>query len=222
MASHLYTRPHILQCFRLNRPREGDMKNQILISIFTILMVSGTVLAQSSWLDRPLNNWNNGSGVVPNAPRTLVAIDERCRDQIRTPDSLSDRAVTRAGWSLFGAAQTFGTVTVVNGMAGVDGMCRPSLYNTFVFVNNRFAGTLSPTTMSSRSDGALNTARLNTPSSVTAEFVRYKTSDPLCCPSQTSAVSYSITSDIRVIVKADNVQTNESCPNNGEITTQDN
>ena len=198
------------------------MKKRLLITLFSVLMISGTALAQSSWLDRPLNNWNNGTGVVPNAPRTLVAIEERCREQIRTPDSLADRAVTRAGWSLFGAAQVFGTVSVVNGMAGVDGMCRPSLYNTFVFVNNRFAGTLSPTTMSSRSDGALTEAHLTNPTSITAEFVRYKSSDALCCPSQTSSVSYSITSDTRVLVKADNVQTNEACPTNGEITTQDN
>ena len=79
------------------------MKKRLLTSLFGVLMISGAAIAQSSWLDRPLNNWNNGNGVVPNAPRTLVAIDERCREQIRTPDSLSDRAVTRAGWSLFGA-----------------------------------------------------------------------------------------------------------------------
>lgn len=187
------------------------------------MTAAATAFGQTSWLDRPLNNWNNGNGTVPNAPRTLVAIDPRCQNQIRQPDSLADRAVTRAGWSLFGAAQVFGPVTVVNGMAGADGMCRPSLYNTFVFVNNRFAGTLSPTTMESRSDGSLYRATLNSPESVTAEFSRYRSSDALCCPSQKSIVSYTVTAEARAIVRADDVRTSRNLDReDDEVTTQDN
>ena len=107
-------------------------------------MLAMAAVAQTSWLDRPLNNWNNGNGVVPNAPRVLVPIDERCRATIRTPESIVDRAVTRAGWSLFGPSQTYGATTVVMAMVSVDGMCRPNQYNGFVFVRDRFAGTLSP------------------------------------------------------------------------------
>lgn len=156
---------------------------------------------------------------MPQAPRTLVAIEAKCRDQIRNPESLSDRAVTRAGWSLFGASQTYGPVTVVNGMASVDGMCRPTLYNTFVFVNNRFAGTLSPTTMDSRTDGSLKEANLNSPTAITAEFNRYTSNDALCCPSQTSTVTY----NVRGTVKAENVETGAVCENSGgSVETQDN
>ncbi|MFT3743381.1 MAG: LppP/LprE family lipoprotein [Pyrinomonadaceae bacterium] len=97
--------------------------------------------------------------------------------------------------------KTFGQVTVVNGMAGADGMCRPSLYNTFVFVGGRFAGTLSPTTMESRSDGSLSRATLNSPENITAEFSRYRSSDALCCPSQTSFVTYSVTTGARALVR---------------------
>src|SRR5262245_17230244 len=104
------------------------MKDRILVFAATLLMTAGVAVGQSSWLDRPLNNWNRGDGVVPNAPRTLVAIDPRCRSQLRSPGSPADRAVTRAGWSLFGATQSFGQATVVNGMAGADGMCRPTQY----------------------------------------------------------------------------------------------
>ena len=199
------------------------MKKRLSIFLFLLLTTAGAAFGQTSWLDRPLNNWNNGNGTVPNAPRTLVAISAQCQSQIRQPDSISDRAVTRAGWSLFGAAQTFGQVTVINGMAGADGMCRPSLYNTFVFVGGRFVGTLSPTNMEARSDGALDRATLNSLDNVSAEFSRYRSSDALCCPSQTSFVSYSITSGARSVVRATDVNTTQSCPaDNGDITTQDN
>ena len=190
---------------------------------FVLLISTATAFAQTSWLDRPLNNnWNNGNGVVPQAPRTLAAIEGRCRDQVRNPESLSDRAVTRAGWSLFGASQTYGAVTVVNGMASVDGMCRPTQYNTFVFVNNQFAGTLSPTPMDSRTDGSLREANLNSPTSITAEFNRYTSNDALCCPSQTSAVSYNVPTGTRSAIKAATVDTNAVCQDQGGVETQDN
>ena len=81
------------------------MRDRIPIFVATFLITAGVALGQSSWLDRPLNNnWNKGDGIVPNAPRTLAPIEERCRQQLRNPESLADRAVTRAGWSLFGAA----------------------------------------------------------------------------------------------------------------------
>src|SRR5258708_11085900 len=198
------------------------MRVRILIFVVTFLTAAGAAMAQSSWLDRPLiNNWNKGDGIVPNAPRTLIAIDERCRSQIRNPESLADRAVTRAGWSLYGAAQTFGPVTVINGMAAVDGMCRREQYNTFVFVSNRFAGTLSPVLMDSRTDGALRVAELYGTDLINAEFARYTSSDPLCCPSQTSTVTYSITSGAPTLVKADNVRTEEVCPKDGRMQTQE-
>jgi uncharacterized lipoprotein YbaY len=190
---------------------------------FVLLISTATAFAQTSWLDRPLNtNWNNGNGVVPQAPRMLAPIDTRCREQIRNPESLSDRAVTRAGWSLFGASQTYGAVTIVNGMASVDGMCRPTQYNTFVFVNNQFTGTLSPTPMDSRTDGSLREANLNSPTSITAEFNRYTSTDALCCPSQTSAVSYNVPTGSRSAIKAATVDTNAVCQDQGGVETQDN
>ena len=198
------------------------MKKRISIFLFLLLTTAGAAFGQTSWLDRPLNSWNNGNGTMPNAPRPLVAISQQCQSQVRQPDSIADRAVTRAGWSLFGAAQTFGQVTVVNGMAGADGMCRPSLYNTFVFVGGRFAGTLSPTNMEARSDGALDHATLNSVNSVSAEFSRYHSSDALCCPSQTSMVTYSITTGARAVVRANDVNTTQACATDDDISTQDN
>lgn len=199
------------------------MKRHISVFVFLLLTTAATAFSQTSWLDRPLNTWNNGSGTVPNAPRTLVAISAQCQSQVRQPDSIADRSVTRAGWSLFGAAQTYGQVAVVNAMAGTDGMCRPSLYNTFVFVNGRYAGSLSPTTMESRSDGSLSQATLTGIDSITAEFARYRSSDALCCPSQKSIVTYSITAGNRTLVRANDVTTIQTCDSDGGgVSTQDN
>lgn len=195
------------------------------LSLFTATLIFSAVIgasAQGSWLDRPMGrNWNAGDGVVPQAPRVFVPIDARCRDQIRTPDSLADRAVTRAGWSLFGPSQTFGLATIVGGMASTDGQCRPTLYNYFVFINNRFAGALSPDPMNSRTDGSVIDVTLVSEANLTAEFARYRASDAMCCPSQRSVVDYRINRE-RNIVDARTVNTIGACPDDGAVSTQDN
>jgi uncharacterized lipoprotein YbaY len=198
------------------------MFRKTLIISIAILAFAGFGSAQTSWLDRPMGrNWNNGDGNVPQAPRVFVPISERCRGQIRTPDSLADRAVTRAGWSLFGSSQSFGQTTVVGGMASTDVQCRPTQYNYFVFVNNRFAGTISPDMMTSRSDGALIDVNLVSETNFSAEFARYRASDPASSPSQRSVVVYRINRE-RNVVDARTVNTVGSCPDAGDITTQDN
>lgn len=198
------------------------MKNKMLLTFSMALLITGTVFGQVSWLDQPLTrNWNTGSGVVPTAPRTGNPIEGICKTQVRTPESLSDRAVTRAGWSLYGPAYIFGKVTIVTAMASVDGMCRPSQYNGFVFVSNRFAGTLSPTHSLARSDGSLGRITLMEPTEMMAEFSRYTSQDALCCPSQTSLVTYSIGTGTRAVLKAEDVSTAAIC-NDGGIQTQDN
>lgn len=202
------------------------MKKTILTIIFTVCFGSA-VSAQTTWLDRPLTtNWNNGGGVVPTAPRETASSPNStmCRETIRTADSLADRAVTRAGWFLFGPSYNYGTITIVTAMASVDGMCRPNQYNGFVFVSNRFAGTLSPTPTDSRSDGALGDINFYNPDNLTVEFARYTDDDALCCPSRTSTVTYNITTGTRGLLKADDVDTVVVCRDDGggPIQTQDN
>lgn len=196
----------------------------LLFSFVLAAVFSISSFAQTSWLDRPIDrNWNDGNGVVPNAPRNVDPIDNRCREQIRTPESLADRAVTRAGWSLYGPAQTYGTVTLITAMASVDGMCRPNEYNAFVFVANRFAGSLSPTTSVARSDGSISTVHLYDPKRITAEFNRYTSNDALCCPSQKNFVEYSITAGPRAVVKVDDLRNERLCRDDGgTVETQDN
>jgi len=182
------------------------MKKVILAAIFAMFIAAVGVSAQTSWLDRPIRDWNNSS-TVPRAPRG-TAIDAQCRTSIRTPESLADRALTRAGWSLFGASQSYGSITVINAMSGTDGMCRPTGYNTFVFSGSRFIGTLSPNNMDSREDGSLVQATLWNGKNLSAEFNRYTSNDALCCPSQKSSVSYEIST---TAVKASQVNTEKIC-----------
>lgn len=199
------------------------MRTGILRPLFLTLVFAASAFGQTSWLDRPLNNWNNSNGVVPSAPRTLAPIEAQCRTQVRAPESVADRSVTRAGWSLYGASQTYGAVTVVTAMAGVDGMCRPMQYNAFVFVRDRFAGTLAPEPMDARSDGALNDLRLTSATDISAEFARYTSRDALCCPSQTSSVTYTIETGPRGVVRPGDVDTAAVCRDGGgEVETQDN
>ena len=111
---------------------------------------------------------------------------------------------------------------MVTAMASVDGMCRPTQVNGFVFVSERLAGTLAPEPTGARTDGAFSRLFLVSPTALTAEFVRYTSSDPLCCPSQVSTVSYSISTGARAVVNAENVTTSPTCETDGEVTTQDN
>jgi len=150
----------------------------------------------ASWLDRPLANWNvAGQGVI-SAPRADEPRDEvvrRCKLSFpRT--TAAEKAVDAAGWIPFlpgGQQVSRDGVEIVGGMSGADGMCRPVGYNLFVFVSSQFAGTLSPTLMTSRLDSSSGMVTL-TSDGVTAEFVRYRDTDPLCCPSSRVAVRYRI------------------------------
>jgi hypothetical protein len=150
----------------------------------------------TSWLDRALTPWNKAAAPVPGAPsadETNESIVSRCR--LTPPRSTpAERAVAAAGWIPFwnfDRQLVRDEIEVVGGMRGADGMCRPALYNLFVFVGGTFAGVLSPAPMTSRLDGSSGAVRLQLPN-ITAEFARYTTTDPLCCPSSRVTVRYRI------------------------------
>jgi len=200
------------------------MSLKALVSVILSGVFASAAFGQTSWLDRPLNNWNRTGAAIPQAPRTLAPIDAMCRQTIRQPVSIADRAVTRAGWSLFGPTQSYGPTTVVMGMAGADGMCRPNQYNAFVFASDRFIGTLSPEPMSARSDGSLGQYRLESSTELSAEFSRYAESDALCCPSQKSMVTYLLFRAGAAGVFPQDVDTVRECPegDGGGVGTTDN
>jgi hypothetical protein len=161
-----------------------------------MLAAIGMEAAQRSggWLDVPLTNWNTPGAPVPPAPavqEAKQAVVGRCR-LVPPAATAGERALDSAGWIPFwNFDQEIHRegVEIVGGMSGADGMCRPTVYNLFVFVDGRFAGTLSPALMTSRLDASSGAVRL-APDAITAEFARYASEDPLCCPSSRVTVRY--------------------------------
>jgi LppP/LprE lipoprotein len=159
---------------------------------------TGAQVPPASWLDRPLAGWNKAGDKVPVPPvargtESREAIISRCKLKPRR-STAGERAVNAAGWIPFwnfDQQLVRDYVEIVGGMRNADGMCRPATYNLFVFVGGQFAGQLSPTHMTSRLDSSSGVVRLPLPT-ITAEFARYASTDPLCCPSSHVRVTYRI------------------------------
>ena len=152
----------------------------------------------ASWLDTSVStNWNAPGSSVPTAPRmgeAAAAILKRCQMPERR-STIAEQAVGSAGWTpflIFDRELVNGDIEIIGGLAGADGMCRPMAFNGFVFVGGRFAGTLAPGPMDSRTDGTLGAVRILDANTVTAEFSRYTDRDALCCPSSRVSVTYRI------------------------------
>ena len=175
-------------------PNPPADRSRIGWSLIEIISKTPETKRANIWLDQALNNWNQAGQVIPNAPK--IDADppsiERCQDQLREAKSPQEKAITRAGWDLYGPVQIYDTTTVVTAMSGVDGMCRPLGYQAFVFVEGQFAGTLSPKVLNSRLDGDISRIFLSSSSQLWVEYKRYQESDPLCCPSGISRVSFKI------------------------------
>ena len=177
---------------------------RIATAIVAALVAQGCMAqpqsATASWLDeaRP-DSWNAPRKQIPAAPSMPSSIDPRCQKFARLPQLAQDRLVRANGWDLIGPFQGGWDVVIIQGAAGYDGMCRPLQYQTFVFVGGEFAGTLSPTPMNSRSDGALGRVSLESQTQLTAEYSRYKESDALCCPSRRTVAVFEIVTDDGVV-----------------------
>ena len=155
------------------------------------------------WLDAAPKPWNRPGGKVPRAEKLLRRNEDElllkmCQARIRKPATPQEVEVAGKGWMLF-ASWRDGSgrdIIVVGAMANFDGMCRPDLYQDFVFVNGVYAGTLSPLPMNARSDGSSATVAFPEPGKIYAEFARYSAKDPLCCASRISEATYEI-QDVR-------------------------
>jgi LppP/LprE lipoprotein len=151
----------------------------------------------TSWLDKPLANWNK-----PGTPLPRAALDQAARQRLiarckleMPASTAAERALTEAGWIPFlnfDQSLVRDGIEIVDGMADADGMCRPLKYNIFVFVDGRFAGTLSPALMNSREDLSSGTVRILGADSISSEFSRYLDKDALCCPSSRVTVRYRV------------------------------
>jgi hypothetical protein len=175
----------------------------------TRLLIAGAVVwsvvgaaAQAppaSWLDRPLVSWNKAGEKLPAPPDAPAGGESRpgivSRCKLTPPRSTAaERAVDAAGWIPFwnfDQQLVRDDVEIVGGMRGADGMCRPTAYNLFVFVDGRFAGVLSPAPMTSRLDSSSGAVRMPLPN-ITVDFARYTSTDPLCCPSAHVRATYRI------------------------------
>jgi hypothetical protein len=162
--------------------------------------------ANGGWLDKPLTNWNKPGATVPKAPPPDLSADQRARcakEFTRPPSTAEDRAVADAGWTLIGPLQVYAGTSVLLASADYDGMCRPTPIQGFVFSGGTFAGTLSPSLVYARSDGALTAVNLRSATELSAQFVRYTAKDPLCCPSRISTVQFEIRAGLVVPLSAE-------------------
>lgn len=155
-----------------------------------------TFAQQGTWLDlKPLPSWNERKRYILQTKEISPDELKRCSVAVRQPTLPQDRLLTKMGWTLVGPAQIFGNTTVITTAEAFDGMCRPLKFENYVFVGNRVAGTLAPGPLDSRTDGAVVNVKMVAERNLTAEFVRYRESDPLCCPYKIEAVTYVIKPD---------------------------
>ena len=160
---------------------------------------SETASLSTSWLDKPLVNWNKPGGIIPAAPEPEYddpTKSELCKQhfKVRPPTNPVERALMKAGWVHYKAEIGASGVSIFFALTSVDSMgCRPYGYQYFVFVDNVFAGTLSPVPMNARNDGSVNDIiyRKGT-GDIVVMFDRYTKEDGLCCPSRTSTVTYKV------------------------------
>ena len=145
-----------------------------------------------SWLDGN-TNWNQAGLSIPKAPSYEEGNNlSNCEDTLRPAALPEDELVEAAGWALTSAAQIYGSTTVVTGMGDADGMCRPLDFQTFVFTDGKFVGTLSPILMDSRTDGSLIDIDLFQAGLIRARFNRYAPEDALCCASEESQLFFQL------------------------------
>ena len=158
-----------------------------------LTLLPSVASADGAWLDEPKpTNWNQPGMSVPQAPPPTGPIDPRAILRNRWAETPADEVVAQAGWHLYTEYLAGWNVQVINATSGFDGMGRPNGYQVFVFVDGVYAGTLSPDLMDARTDGAMTRVFLTGHDGMNAEFARYTTTDPLCCPSSITAVTYVI------------------------------
>ena len=160
--------------------------------ILSLLLPLPASARDETWLAGDLTSWNTPGMAIPTAPTVDGNPDPRCAERERPAETTEDDALIAVGWRLFLPYQRGWGVTLVSGLAGYDGMCRPLGYQSFVFVDGVFAGTISPEPMDSRTTGAASDVNLWYADQVSAEYLRYAPDDPLCCASSTDSVNLAI------------------------------
>ena len=176
--------------------------------LLTLLLLGGpgaVVSAQSgAWLDRELAGWNMYGAAVPTSASSPQrdAVRKRCFATVTSSPAAA--AVAAAGWLPFlhqDRELKRARIEVVAGTTDATAACEPIDFNLFVFVDGRFAGTLSPAPMRANKDGAAGAVRITGADTITAEFARYALDDPECCPSRRVRVSYQVNEAGEAVVR---------------------
>jgi LppP/LprE lipoprotein len=156
---------------------------------------AGAQTPAGNWLDsNSVTAWNRPGTPIPYAPERQNP-DPRCRALARSPQSDEDGQLRAHGWDLVGSPSVAKDIQVIAATADYDGMCRPRQYQSFVFAQGVFVGTLSPHLMDSRTDGALSQVMIDSDRKLQAKYLRYAATDPLCCASRTTTVTFAILAD---------------------------
>jgi hypothetical protein len=160
--------------------------------VLPLVLASPAWAQDEAWLDGDFASWNSPGMAIPAAATIDGNTDPACAERERPAETAEDDALIAEGWRLFLPYQRGWGVTLIYGLAGYDGMCRPLGYQSFVFVDGVFAGTVSPVPMNSRTTGAATDVNLRYADQVSAEYLRYAPDDPLCCASGTDSVQFTI------------------------------
>jgi LppP/LprE lipoprotein len=165
--------------------------------LIVIVMAVQSAAAQAGWLDRPLASWNQSVARIPAAPKgsePLSTLDRRCGSSALASSTTAE-AIRKAGWVPFlhlDRVIAQDGIEVLGGMSAASPGCEATVFNLFVFVAGRYAGTVAPVAMTQRQDGAAGAVRLTGAETLTTEFARYTPTDSECCPSSRVRVSYRI------------------------------
>ena len=148
-----------------------------------------------AWLDQAAPvNWNGPRNPVPVAPPPQLAAppDPRCLETLRPPETADDQQVSAAGSAWWGSSIVGLELRIVTGRFGLTDVPAPVLPGLRL-LRETHTGTMSPGPMDSRTDGAWQQAQIfSGGQSLSATFARYRFEDPLCCPSGSSVVSYTL------------------------------
>lgn len=171
-----------------------------LLTGLAVLLTSTALARQStattSWLDRPLTNWNHAERLPAAASAAGEDPDAlRARCAITRGESAAHRALEENGWMPYHHLDrelTRGDVEILAGMTAADAACQPTHFQIFVFVQGRFAGTLSPQPMTAGRDGFAGAVRIIEADTISSEFARFREGDASCCPTSRMTVRFRI------------------------------
>ena len=170
------------------------------MSLLALILLAAGAMAQSGpvWLDAPMTGWNEANRGVPSAQpgtESHAALDRRCGSSAPAKSPTAD-LIRKAGWVPFlhfDQVISRGDIEVIGGMtAATTPGCEATVFNLFVFVGGRYAGSVSPAVMTRNRDGDLGAVRITGDDSLVADFARYTPTDTECCPSSRVRVSYRI------------------------------